>query len=141
MKGLWGDAIGMSCERVKFDVIGTQGICRVEHALSVRDLELPSQSLSLEIAERIKNVENVPIKSYVNARTMILLGQDNWELIMPIESRPIKNSGLVISRSKLGWAAHGYIENKKHQFIGLNVETSSNELSAALHENAEKLKE
>ena len=96
VKGLWGQAVGVKCERVSFNVIGTHGICKVEQALSVNNLDLPSQTLSDKITERIKNLEHVQIESHVNARTVILLGQDNWELIMPMESRPIEDSGFVI---------------------------------------------
>ena len=51
---------------------------------------------------------------------------------MPMESRPIKDSGLVISRGRLGWTVHGYVENKRGQFIGSNAENLHNELDIRL---------
>ena len=79
VKGLWGEAVGVKCERVSFEVIAAHGTCKVEHALSVNNLDLPSQSLFDRITERIKNLENVRIESYVNVRRIIPLGQDNWD--------------------------------------------------------------
>ena len=49
------------------------------------------------------------VKHYTNARVELLLGQDNWPLIVSRELREIRNTGLVVSRTLLGWSVHGYI--------------------------------
>ena len=45
----------------------------------------------------------------------ILLGQDNWPFLATQETFQVKNNKTTISRSLLGWALHGLVNNKNMQ--------------------------
>ncbi|XP_076389575.1 uncharacterized protein LOC143264787 [Megachile rotundata] len=97
----------MASEKVDFRIRGIHDVYEVKHAVSVLDLNLPIQTLSKSIVEHIKFAENVTLQAYDAAQPKILLGQDNWEIIVTREFREIKMYKFGISRSLLGWAIHG----------------------------------
>ncbi|XP_041974007.1 uncharacterized protein LOC121729533 [Aricia agestis] len=45
---------------------------------------------------------------YENARPRILLGQDNWELLLALETKTGRRNQPVASHTRLGWVLHGY---------------------------------
>lgn len=98
-----------NCEKVKIDIQSDFQRHEVTHAIAVPDLNLPCQSVSEDIVNLVNRCENISIRPYRNARVELMLGQDNWPLIMTREFREIGNTGLVVSRSLLGWAVHGYV--------------------------------
>lgn len=99
------------CQKVTVNIQTSFGSLTIEHAVTIPDLNLPTQSLSEEIVKLVEKREGIVVESYKNARPRILIGQDNWHLIAPHEIVGIRNTGLAISRSPLGWALHGYAKD------------------------------
>ena len=129
-------------ERVKFKVTGELAELEVEHAIVIPCLNLPSQSLEKEITKRVSAEWKIDISSYKNAHIGILVGQDNSPLLNVSEMREIKNTGLVASRSLLGWSVHGYIkENGKGVSRICIAESKEIDASEKGSEEGEKLDE
>ncbi|XP_076246522.1 uncharacterized protein LOC143186698 [Calliopsis andreniformis] len=97
------------CERVEFEIEGAFSLYKINRAVAVNVLSLPVQSISGNIARYVRAVENVDIKSYHDARPTILIGQDNWDLIVARELREMVGRSLALSRCSLGWALHGLV--------------------------------
>ncbi|XP_058791037.1 uncharacterized protein LOC131664166 [Phymastichus coffea] len=123
VKGLWGEASFETCERVICAVEGTRGPLIIEHALTAPNLELPAQIIPREIIERVKRNEGLEFETHRNAQPRVLLGQDNWRLIEPEISRQLEGTGIVISRSVLGWAVHGYLEESTDNASNRHIHT------------------
>ncbi|XP_054015870.1 uncharacterized protein LOC128896528, partial [Hylaeus anthracinus] len=79
----------------------------VDKEVSVPNLSLPVQSVSEKLVHFVKSREDVDIRPYINAQPKLLIGQNNWELIVSRELRELEGSGVVLSRSWLGWIPHG----------------------------------
>ncbi|XP_058803796.1 uncharacterized protein LOC131671423 [Phymastichus coffea] len=109
------------CERLSFDVEGEFGVKKIAHALAVSNLDLPIQSFCNELSQYVEHRTGINVKTYFNARPLILIGQDNWQFLEVQESRIVKDSGLIVSRSELGWTVHGYIEQSKIVRVNSNV--------------------
>ena len=112
IQGISNGVIRTNCQRVTFKVRGTFNTHEIEHAVVMPNLNLPKQTLGPEITQAVSKQEGVKIPSYKNVRITILLGQDNWPLLEVLEKRKIRNTGLNLSRTLLGWSIHGYIENE-----------------------------
>ncbi|XP_053976366.1 uncharacterized protein LOC128875067 [Hylaeus volcanicus] len=74
---------------------------------SVPNLSLLVQSVSEKLVHFVKSREDVDIRPYINAQPKLLIGQNNWELIVSRELRELEGSGVVLSCSWLGWIPHG----------------------------------
>ena len=112
LRGLYGGADRVTCERIGFAVSGSFGKQQIEHALIIPMLELPRQYLSEELVRRIKECHGLTIPPYRDAQLSIIIGQDNWPLMMCDETLRLENSALVLSHTCLGWSVHGYVEEK-----------------------------
>ena len=113
IRGVGNGELRGRCERVEFSLIGAFTERKIEHAIVIPSLDLPSQSLSGEITRSVFEQEGIKISPYDNERISILIGQDNWPLLHSIEVRAINNSGLVASKTVLGWSVHGFIADKR----------------------------
>ena len=102
-----GSALRVQCTRVTFEISGELGSGRIESAMAVPEMHLPAQTLAPDLVRYIAKHEGVFIQPYVEARPAVLLGQDNWPLLVSGETRAVRNSALAISRLSLGWVAHG----------------------------------
>ncbi|XP_076385089.1 uncharacterized protein LOC143263989 [Megachile rotundata] len=95
-------------KKVDFDVEGIFGTHRIRGAITVKNLKFPTQSISRDIIARIHDAaKDVEIRPYHGARVELLIGQDNWDLIVTRELREIIGTDLAVSRSRLGWTVHG----------------------------------
>ncbi|XP_076661126.1 uncharacterized protein LOC143365004, partial [Halictus rubicundus] len=94
-------------EKIEFDIQGEGNIHKIKQAIAIRDLRLPVQSLSKDIVQYTQHKEKIAVQSYTNARPRILIGQDNWRLIVNLELRTLENTDLALSRCLLGWTLHG----------------------------------
>ena len=126
IRGIGNGELRGKCERIKFKLAGALNKFEVEHAIVIPRLDLPRQSLGKDITERVAAEWGIDIESYENAQIGIILGQDNWRLLNIIEIRKIKKSGLVASRTLLGWAVHGYIQEERAEKERFEVYTSNN---------------
>ncbi|XP_076660490.1 uncharacterized protein LOC143363843 [Halictus rubicundus] len=107
------DAVVSSSEKVSVVLRGTLESHRIEHALAVQDLDLPSQSLPDHLVKHVSDTDHVTLNAYKDAQPKLLLGQDNWPLIVTRELRNIKEHGLALSKSLLGWVLHGTIQSQR----------------------------
>lgn len=103
------DAVDFStrCKWVDFKIESEVGEFFIENAVSVSKLTLPSQSFSAEFSRYLAKTQGVFIQPYENITPQILIGQDNWRLIITREFREVPELDLVISLTRLGWIAHG----------------------------------
>ena len=98
----------VTSEKVALRIGTPYGEREIQHAVAVDRLDLPVQALTEETAKMISESTLTPISSYSETRPRILIGQDNWPLIVTRELRKIDSSGLVVSRTELGWTAHSF---------------------------------
>ncbi|XP_058789702.1 uncharacterized protein LOC131663356 [Phymastichus coffea] len=97
---------------------------QIEHALIIPSLNLPLQSLSKELARRVREKENIEILPYHDAPLHILIGQDNWRLLESDNVRKLDGKGLIATHSLLGWSVHGYVEDREGTDIITSVTTT-----------------
>ena len=89
----------------------------------VEGLSLPIQSLGLDILD-YDHLRNLDIKTYSSESPKILLGQDNWELIVSREVRVGPLGSPAASLTLLGWVVHGSHASKqpeKHSLLHIGV--------------------
>ena len=102
--------ITYNSEKVNFSVEGIFGRFEIKGAVTVKNLQLPSQTITHQLVSQLQKLEKgVKIKPYYNAIVKVLIGQDNLKLIATRELKEIKNSNIAISRSLLGWSVHGLV--------------------------------
>lgn len=97
-------------EKVDFRIRGKQ-THNIEHvsAYTIPELNLTPQQISYEDIKDCPHLKSVGDRiTYENLQPSILIGQDNWHLIV---TRELKTGGVnkpVASLTKLGWVLHGY---------------------------------
>ena len=82
------EGIKVESERVDFEIKTCFGSFLVKNAVAVE--KLLSQTLSPELTSLCESKLNIQLKPYDNI-TPILLGQDNWNLIVSKEIRTLPN--------------------------------------------------
>ena len=75
------------------------------------------------------------MKPYCGAQPTLLIGQDNCILIVTRELNEI--NGLYLSRSLLGWSAHGFLPRGSENSVNLCLNVTLNDTGKEC-ENAEK---
>ncbi|XP_023289117.1 uncharacterized protein LOC111674124 [Orussus abietinus] len=90
----------------------------VSGARTVQQLALPCQSLREEDLKRFEHLGGVTAECYSNADPKVLLGQDNWDLIISREVREAGRNAPVASRTGLGWVIHGYAPSRNKRGNG-----------------------
>ena len=85
------EGIKVESERVDFEIKTCFGSFLVKNAVAVEKLLLPSQTLSPELTSLCESKLNIQLKPYDNITPSILLGQDNWNLIVSKEIRTLPN--------------------------------------------------
>ncbi|XP_076279059.1 uncharacterized protein LOC143208473 [Lasioglossum baleicum] len=96
-----------SSEKINVTVQGAFDSYDINHALTVQNLNLPHQSLPECLVKLVSETEHINLEAYEKVRPQILLGQDNWRLIVTREFRGVRGHDLAISRTLLGWVMHG----------------------------------
>ncbi|XP_076660183.1 uncharacterized protein LOC143363496 [Halictus rubicundus] len=137
------EAVTVASEKVELEIQEAFDAYAIKHAISVPDLNLPLQTLPVEIVERVKFTENVNVQAYSNARPRLLLGQDQWQMIATREFRELKGYMLGISRSLLGWAVHGSMPagQMESAFSGVNEMKSISSCKIQVRKEEERLDE
>ncbi|KAL7296531.1 hypothetical protein TKK_0009965 [Trichogramma kaykai] len=125
--------VKMSSEKVSFKVQGKGREFVVKGAISVRKLQLSSQSLPKELTDTIYRADGISVDSYCNAEPRLLLGLDNWEMIAHREVRKLRIRDLGAADTPLGWVLFGPI-------IGRETDNSKNETTLALCVSGKELK-
>ncbi|CAG5056933.1 unnamed protein product [Parnassius apollo] len=101
---------------------------------TIKSLNLSPQSVSRELLQRCSHL--TPIKDeliYERSRPTILIGQNNWHLIVTRELISGGKNLPVASLTKLGWVLHGHISG------GVKPIKIVNHISTKKEEDMEKL--
>ncbi|XP_063371133.1 uncharacterized protein LOC134659420 [Cydia amplana] len=81
---------------------------RITNAHTVGSLGFTTQSIGVSEIDNCAHLRGLKHKlTYRDATPQILIGQDNWELIVSREIRKGRRGQLVASRTQLGWVLHG----------------------------------
>ncbi|KAG6456300.1 hypothetical protein O3G_MSEX009634 [Manduca sexta] len=123
VRGAWnGSELECNSEIVNLNVSNKDGMLFTLQARSVGGLNLPTQFVSLNelmYSEPIKNIRHLLCDG--QCKPEILIGQDNYHLLVPLEITYNKPAGPYVTRTPLGWCVHGRIspaiENKSHHTI------------------------
>lgn len=102
-------------QRVSLQISSRRSQSRKYHmsdVRTVRSLNLPMQSVNVnELKTRYPYLLDTPLESYDKAVPKILIGIDNWKLGIPTDSKEGKWREPVATRTRLGWAVHGFYDN------------------------------
>uniref|UniRef100_A0A2H1VLZ4 SFRICE_038455 n=1 Tax=Spodoptera frugiperda TaxID=7108 RepID=A0A2H1VLZ4_SPOFR len=88
---------------------------KIEAARTVTRLDVTAQTVHAEDLNNCKHLDDIRNSLvYDRARPMILIGQDNWHLLVATKTRTGARDQPVASYTKLGWVLHGcqYTGNK-----------------------------
>ncbi|XP_073943417.1 uncharacterized protein [Choristoneura fumiferana] len=81
---------------------------QINNARTVASLDFATQSISERELRDCRHLEDIKNEVTCSRATpKILIGQDNWELIISQEIRRGRRDQLVASRTLLGWVLHG----------------------------------
>ncbi|XP_076660987.1 uncharacterized protein LOC143364626 [Halictus rubicundus] len=94
-------------EKVSIKVKGKFETHSVQNVQTVRNLSLPAQTIEPGLLTSTPHLCDLRIESYSRAVPKILIGQDNWELIVTREIRSGRKQAPVASLTRLGWVIHG----------------------------------
>lgn len=92
---------------VKVCVRGPNGVDHELRCRTIERLDLPTQSLPAHDIERYRHLRGCQLEALADARPLLLIGQDNWELITSCDIRRGKSGEPAVSLTNLGWVAHG----------------------------------
>lgn len=104
-------------------------------AHTIENLKLSSQTVEERHLWGCKHLEDLQQNlSYEDAKPTILIGQDNWHLLVATEIRRGNYNQLVASRTPLGWVLHGSdtrtIGRQVHFVHHINSLTEEKEIDA-----------
>ncbi|XP_053609752.1 uncharacterized protein LOC128674842 [Plodia interpunctella] len=99
----------VSSQRVKFSIKGkyTNNKINIE-ARTIDSLNISPQSVPTEALAHCEHLQDISDQLvYATAEPLILIGQDNWSLLIASEVRRGKLEQPVASHTPLGWVLHG----------------------------------
>ncbi|KAL0879437.1 hypothetical protein ABMA27_003188 [Loxostege sticticalis] len=112
VRGAWGDdALVCASTALTLDLSakGSNNELLTINVRSVNNLDLPVQNVSLTECQQYAHLSNVKINCSDLCKPEILLGQDNYHLLMPLEICVGKNNEPSATRTPLGWCVHGIL--------------------------------
>lgn len=84
----------------------------LRHAKTVSDLNLPTQTLDMnDICHKYSYLNHLKHLTYFNAKPTVIIGQDNWPVIVTRKLTHGIWNGPTASKTLLGWVVHGNISN------------------------------
>lgn len=93
--------------RVKMTISGA-GRRHSIAARSIKDLKLSPQTIDKEDLIECRHIDDIISRvNYTEARPRVLIGQDNWPLLLAEERRIGNKSQPIASLTPLGWVLHG----------------------------------
>ncbi|XP_059048070.1 uncharacterized protein LOC131843444 [Achroia grisella] len=96
-----------SSRRVTLTLCGSEEEYEIS-ARTMKGLKLAKQQIEERDIRRCQHLAGIKkILCYHDATPTILIGQDNWELLLAIEVRRGSSSQPVASKTPLGWVLHG----------------------------------
>ncbi|KAJ8705579.1 hypothetical protein PYW08_012625 [Mythimna loreyi] len=94
-------------QRVTVSVRGPNGNIHNVKCRTFDRLDLPSQTVPAALLAEHAHLRDLDCGEMVGAKPRLLLGQDNWELLVGREMRRGKSGKPVASLTELGWVVHG----------------------------------
>ncbi|KAL0819980.1 hypothetical protein ABMA28_007977 [Loxostege sticticalis] len=103
-----GQSVTDSASRLlEVEVAGPNGEWHRINVRTMRNLNLPGQSVPQHVLRDNKHLRDLDCGEMRGAKPMLLLGQDNYELIISRDLKQGKSGCPVASLTKLGWVVHG----------------------------------
>lgn len=102
------EAIESRSRRVALEISGPFRTHSLTNVHAVPNLALPAQTITARTITRYPHLTGLGVACYVDAVPTILVGQDNWPLIVTQEIRAVGKGAPAASRTLLGWALHGF---------------------------------
>lgn len=97
----------LKSQLVRFDIRGTNDQVSTIRARTIRNMQLTPQTVSTKLL-RLDHLKDLDHNlCYEAGRPRLLIGSDNWELIVTRELRTGKRNEPAASRTRLGWVIHG----------------------------------
>ncbi|XP_061723692.1 uncharacterized protein LOC133529906 [Cydia pomonella] len=93
--------------KIKVIVRGPNGVNHDISVRTMRNLSLPTQTVPARIFKENAHLRDLDCGEMREAKPMLVLGQDNWSLIVGRELREGKSGRPVSSLTYLGWVVHG----------------------------------
>lgn len=100
-------------KKVSVIIEGQFGKHKLENVNTIENLCLPSQTISKSLLKESSHLQGINIQSYTNAVPYILIGQDNWELLIPHEVKIKDKKSIIATKTLLGWVIHGRYDKEK----------------------------
>ncbi|XP_048483474.1 uncharacterized protein LOC125489919 [Plutella xylostella] len=111
VRGAW-DNTDLVCdtEILDFELSNKHGKVFKVSARSVKELNLPEQNLSVVNCENYKYLSELKGELCTSdKKPEVLIGQDNFHLLLPLEVRSGSQREPCATRTPLGWAVHGRV--------------------------------
>ena len=101
---------------------------QLRHVRTTRNLSLPTQSIDMDkLSQQYPYITNMPQLTMNNVKPKLLIGQDNWPLLV---TRRIINgpwNGPALSKTLLGWVLHGNTNKLGNNYVNIVCTTHSYE--------------
>ena len=82
----------------------------LRHVKTITGLSLPTQTVDVaKISENSQFLDKFSQLSYTNGQPMLLIGQDNWPVLLTRKVSYQNWNGPVASKTLLGWVIHGNV--------------------------------
>ncbi|KAL0879883.1 hypothetical protein ABMA27_002409 [Loxostege sticticalis] len=115
-------------------LIGGSGARHRIEARTMRNLRLSPQSINDGDLKDCRHLEDLPVTTrYKEARPQVLIGQDNWPLLLAEDKRIGSRHQPVASKTPLGWVLHGAYTRTLGQRVNfLNEADDTNRINQQL---------
>lgn len=101
-----------SSQKLVMNITGTNGKSFDVTVCTVKNLDLPSQSLDYKkLSERYSYLKHLPVQCYKSAVPEILIGLNNCHLITATKIKEGERLDPVAISTKLGWMVYGMTTN------------------------------
>ncbi|KAL0810972.1 hypothetical protein ABMA28_010266 [Loxostege sticticalis] len=119
--------------RLSLLICGSGARHRIE-ARTMRNLRLSPQSINDGDLKDCRHLEDLPVTTrYKEARPQVLIGQDNWPLLLAEDKRIGSRHQPVASKTPLGWVLHGACTRTLGQRVNfLNEADDTNRINQQL---------
>ncbi|XP_075989157.1 uncharacterized protein LOC142986969 [Anticarsia gemmatalis] len=108
----------IASRRVTFSIRGMNGFEDRIQARTVRNFQVSSQRVSREHIKACQHLKDIQGElTYEDVKPKLLIGQDNWHLLLTSDIRKGNKDQPVASLTSLGWVLHGSLLKHKTQSI------------------------
>lgn len=97
-------------KRVDMEITGTAGRTQkypLINARTVKELNLPKQSISVKWLAQLEHLKTLPLECYAQARARVLIGLDNFQLMAPLMMREGAWHEPIAVKTRIGWTLFG----------------------------------